>query len=616
MERLAEGGGAAFLSEAARGRVSPRRRNSTVQPRLPGSRLRCRCKSRGGVKRPGAGAGRAQACGDDFRRFHPGCRIPRGRRRHRGVVVPHTARTRAPRASACTGARRCQTGACRPSRAATGRSAGSGPRTRASARYDRTGTRSRSCPATAPAAEAAAAPAPRLLNRHLWPKPPRARRSSGAGSRPRARACEGRPAPQPQRRKGQRAASSTGCSGSAFAAAHTPNKDASGYHGFQMRHRRPAECRQVHPVQRADATAAAQAANYPFCTIEPNVGEVPVPDARLGQARGDRQVAADHPHAAEFVDIAGLVRGASKGEGLGNQFLANIRETDAIAMCCAASRTTTSSTSRAGRSGRATPRRSTPSWCSPTSRGSRSRDAAAQKKAKGQRQGSEGRARAGRDRARTLCTTASPRASLGRNPGRGAPAVAAAAAPDREAGALRLQRRRGVGRNGNAYSRTVVERCGERRRGSVVISRQDRGRDRAAATPRSARVLWHVGPEEPGLNRLIRAGYACWASSPTSPPARRKCAPGPSTRAPRRRRPPASSTPTSRRASSAPRPSPTRDFMAWAARRREGGRQDAHGRQGLPRAGRRHHALPLRELAPPRRPDRISALAVFAAGSP
>jgi GTP-binding protein YchF len=77
-------------------------------------------------------------------------------------------------------------------------------------------------------------------------------------------------------------------------------------------------------------TAAAQAANYPFCTIEPNVGRVAVPDPRLDTlariAKSQRTV----PTSLEFVDIAGLVRGASKGEGLGNQFLGNIREVDAI----------------------------------------------------------------------------------------------------------------------------------------------------------------------------------------------------------------------------------------------------------------------------------------------
>ncbi|UXN05651.1 redox-regulated ATPase YchF [Bartonella sp. HY761] len=77
-------------------------------------------------------------------------------------------------------------------------------------------------------------------------------------------------------------------------------------------------------------TAAAQAANYPFCTIEPNTGEVAVPDPRMRQIAaiaGSKEII---PTRINFVDIAGLVRGASKGEGLGNQFLANIREVDAI----------------------------------------------------------------------------------------------------------------------------------------------------------------------------------------------------------------------------------------------------------------------------------------------
>jgi len=78
-------------------------------------------------------------------------------------------------------------------------------------------------------------------------------------------------------------------------------------------------------------TAAAQAANYPFCTIEPNVGEVAVPEARLdklAEIAGSKEII---PARMNFVDIAGLVEGASKGEGLGNQFLATIREVDAIA---------------------------------------------------------------------------------------------------------------------------------------------------------------------------------------------------------------------------------------------------------------------------------------------
>jgi GTP-binding protein YchF len=79
-------------------------------------------------------------------------------------------------------------------------------------------------------------------------------------------------------------------------------------------------------------TAAAQAANYPFCTIEPNVGEVAVPEPRLENLAAIAKSKEIIPTRMNFVDIAGLVRGASKGEGLGNQFLGNIRECDAIAI--------------------------------------------------------------------------------------------------------------------------------------------------------------------------------------------------------------------------------------------------------------------------------------------
>ena len=77
-------------------------------------------------------------------------------------------------------------------------------------------------------------------------------------------------------------------------------------------------------------TQAAQAANYPFCTIEPNVGQVAVPDERLDKIAEIAKSAKTVPTQLAFVDIAGLVKGASKGEGLGNQFLGNIREVDAI----------------------------------------------------------------------------------------------------------------------------------------------------------------------------------------------------------------------------------------------------------------------------------------------
>src|SRR5260370_18688395 len=84
-------------------------------------------------------------------------------------------------------------------------------------------------------------------------------------------------------------------------------------------------------------TAAAQAANYPFCTIEPNVGEVAVPDPRLDKLAEIGKSAQIIPTRLTFVAIAGLVRGASKGEGLGHHFRATIREVDALAHvagCC------------------------------------------------------------------------------------------------------------------------------------------------------------------------------------------------------------------------------------------------------------------------------------------
>ena len=99
-------------------------------------------------------------------------------------------------------------------------------------------------------------------------------------------------------------------------------------------------------------TAAAEAANYPFCTIEPNTGRVAVPDPRLDQLAVLASSANVIATQLEFVDIAGLVRGASKGEGLGNQFLGNIREAMPLPMYSAVSRTRTSpmSTGRSIRS--------------------------------------------------------------------------------------------------------------------------------------------------------------------------------------------------------------------------------------------------------------------------
>ena len=90
-----------------------------------------------------------------------------------------------------------------------------------------------------------------------------------------------------------------------------------------------AKCRQIYSFN-ALTKAGIEAANYPFCTIEPNTGVVPMPDPRLDALAEIVKPERILPTTMEFVDIAGLVAGASKGEGLGNKFLANIRETDAI----------------------------------------------------------------------------------------------------------------------------------------------------------------------------------------------------------------------------------------------------------------------------------------------
>ena len=98
-----------------------------------------------------------------------------------------------------------------------------------------------------------------------------------------------------------------------------------------MWHRRSAECRQIDPFQRADADRCRSGGKLSVCTIDPNVGDVAVPDPRLEKLAAIAASKEIIPTRLTFVDIAGLVRGASKGEGLGNQFLANIRECDAIA---------------------------------------------------------------------------------------------------------------------------------------------------------------------------------------------------------------------------------------------------------------------------------------------
>lgn len=107
------------------------------------------------------------------------------------------------------------------------------------------------------------------------------------------------------------------------------NKNKGDIDYYEIRYRGPSE-RRKSTLFNSLTKAGAESANYPFCTIDPNVGIVPVPDKRLQQLGDFYQSKKVTPAVIEFVDIAGLVKGASKGEGLGNQFLANIREVDAI----------------------------------------------------------------------------------------------------------------------------------------------------------------------------------------------------------------------------------------------------------------------------------------------
>ncbi len=252
-------------------------------------------------------------------------------------------------------------------------------------------------------------------------------------------------------------------------------------------------------------TAAAQAANYPFCTIEPNVGDVAVPDARLetlAAIAGSKEII---PTRLTFVDIAGLVRGASKGEGLGNQFLANIRECDAIAHVV-----------RCFEDGDVT---HVEGKIDPVSdietietelmladlESLERRILALEKKAKG-----------GDKEARELYDLAAAALAELRE---GRPARAAGIAPDQRKAfnSLGLLSSKPVlyvcnveeasAARGNAFSARVAERARAEGAAAVVVSAKIESE--IAVLPREEQkdYLEAVGLDEPGLNRVIRAGY-------------------------------------------------------------------------------------------------------------
>ena len=254
-------------------------------------------------------------------------------------------------------------------------------------------------------------------------------------------------------------------------------------------------------------TAAAQAANYPFCTIEPNVGDVAVPDPRLEvlpQIAGSKEII---PTRLTFVDIAGLVRGASKGEGLGNQFLANIRECDAIAhvVRCFEDGDITHV------EGKVDPIRDIETIETELMLADleslEKRVTTLEKKAKGGDKESK-EALALVERCLALLREGKP----ARLPSSSTPEERKAVRGPRpavvEARALRLQRRGSRPPTGNAILRARLGARERGRRGRRRRLRQDRKRDRRSAGRASRRdYLEAVGLAEPGLNRVIRAGY-------------------------------------------------------------------------------------------------------------
>jgi len=252
-------------------------------------------------------------------------------------------------------------------------------------------------------------------------------------------------------------------------------------------------------------TAAAQAANYPFCTIEPNVGDVAVPDARLEKLASIAKSAQIIPTRITFVDIAGLVRGASKGEGLGNQFLANIREVDAIAhvLRCFVDDDITHVEGRIDPVGDAETVETELMLADLESL--ERRIIPIEKKAKsGEKEAKEQYA---------LMMKAVTLLREGK-PARSAQLTPEEREPYRQLGLMTEKPvlyvcnvDEGSAAHGNQYSRRVEEKAKREGAGVVVISA--RIEEEVAQLPESERAefLSSLDLEEPGLNRLIRAGY-------------------------------------------------------------------------------------------------------------
>ncbi|MEO0620292.1 MAG: redox-regulated ATPase YchF [Pseudomonadota bacterium] len=255
-------------------------------------------------------------------------------------------------------------------------------------------------------------------------------------------------------------------------------------------------------------TAAAEAANYPFCTIEPNVGDVPVPDTRIAQLARIAKSAEQLPARLTFVDIAGLVKGASKGEGLGNQFLGNIREVDAVAYVvrCFEDDDVTHVDGRIDPIADAEVVETELMLADLESL--EKRKPALEKKAKAaDASGKEAKATLALiDRALAVLEDGKPARTI-----------------EIDAGEAKLFQQlqlltakpvlyvcnvdEGSAATGNAYSDRVAEQAALEGAGSVVISAKIEAELASLDDEEQAEFLSDLGLEEPGLNRLIRAGY-------------------------------------------------------------------------------------------------------------
>jgi GTP-binding protein YchF len=282
-------------------------------------------------------------------------------------------------------------------------------------------------------------------------------------------------------------------------------------------------------------TAAAQAANYPFCTIEPNVGRVAVPDPRLQEIARIAKSASVIETQLEFVDIAGLVRGASTGEGLGNQFLGNIREVDAIVhvLRCFEGGDVTHVENRVDPVADAEIVETELMLADLESLEKRVPNLA-KKAAQGDKEAKVQASVLGQ--ALELLRDSKPARLTEPKDAEESAGAGAGAAADRQAGALRVQRRRGDAAEGNAHSARVFERAAAEGARAVIVSAAIEAEIVTMAPEDRGEFLSDLGLTETGLARVIRAGYDLLHLITFFTAGPRRRAPGPSRGDPRRRR--------------------------------------------------------------------------------